>query len=98
MFAAIRPGLTEPNAHFRSFFAVLTPKYGLARQSRDGNRSRNAVGLQFFCKNRKKLQLDLTEPVKKLLFCALSIRMTYFVARIYYISAHGSTKQIEERN
>ena len=33
MFAAIRPGLTEPKGHFRSFFAVSTPKYGLARQS-----------------------------------------------------------------
>ena len=35
MFAAIRPGLTEPEGHFRSFFAVSTPKYGLARQSHD---------------------------------------------------------------
>ena len=33
MFAAIRPGLTEPKGHFRSFFAVSTQKYGLARQS-----------------------------------------------------------------
>lgn len=33
MFAAIRPGLTEPEGHFRSFFAVSTQKYGLARQS-----------------------------------------------------------------
>ena len=33
MFAAIRPGLTEPEGHFRSVFAVLTQKYGLTRQS-----------------------------------------------------------------
>ena len=32
MFAAIRPGLKEPEGHFRSVFAVSTQKYGLARQ------------------------------------------------------------------
>jgi len=37
MFAAIRPGLTEPEGHFRSVFAVFGKKYGLARQSLDKN-------------------------------------------------------------
>ena len=30
---AVQNDWTEPEGHFRSFFAVLTQKYGLARQS-----------------------------------------------------------------
>ena len=40
---AIRPGLTEPEGHFRSFFAVSTQKYGLARQSLKEEKNENTI-------------------------------------------------------